>query len=208
MRVCVIFMCIYLFVWWRGEEGFIRMILLGCLCTLSQEKGMALTYLRVTLSERTELFARRPRKIGIDVNARICGACGCPFCVRDTNGTCVSGLLGEHRVHVYLRCRLIWEQPPRGAAWCLRPFPFAISHVPRVCLPHLRAIMRVAVRVRSPIVTARMPFSHVLWCVSLVYSPITTVGTRTESCQMCVVGSFERFQHCASGLVICYCIVS
>ena len=27
------------------------------------------------------------RKIGIDVDARICEACGCPFCVRDTNGT-------------------------------------------------------------------------------------------------------------------------
>lgn len=28
-----------------------------------------------------------PRLIGRDVDARICGACGCPFCVRDTNGT-------------------------------------------------------------------------------------------------------------------------
>jgi len=27
------------------------------------------------------------RKIGSDVDARICEACGCPFCVRDTNGT-------------------------------------------------------------------------------------------------------------------------
>ena len=27
------------------------------------------------------------RHIGKDVNARICKACGCPFCVRDTNGT-------------------------------------------------------------------------------------------------------------------------
>eukprot|EP00912_Choanoflagellata_sp_UC4_P000871 UC4_evm1s539 len=27
------------------------------------------------------------RKIGRDVNSRICDACGCPFCVRDTNGS-------------------------------------------------------------------------------------------------------------------------
>lgn len=27
------------------------------------------------------------RKIGVDVDARICSACGCPFCVRDTNGS-------------------------------------------------------------------------------------------------------------------------
>ena len=27
------------------------------------------------------------RKIGGDVDARICSACGCPFCVRDTNGS-------------------------------------------------------------------------------------------------------------------------
>eukprot|EP00466_Bigelowiella_natans_P009725 jgi/Bigna1/137783/aug1.41_g12491 len=27
------------------------------------------------------------RRIGIEVDERICGACGCPFCVRDTNGT-------------------------------------------------------------------------------------------------------------------------
>ena len=27
------------------------------------------------------------RTIGVDVDARICSACGCPFCVRDTNGS-------------------------------------------------------------------------------------------------------------------------
>lgn len=31
------------------------------------------------------------RKIGVDVDKRICGACGCPFCVRDTNGSYTHG---------------------------------------------------------------------------------------------------------------------
>merc|ERR1719204_163751 len=31
------------------------------------------------------------RKIGEDVDKRICEACGCPFCVRDTNGTFTHG---------------------------------------------------------------------------------------------------------------------
>merc|ERR1711907_692016 len=31
------------------------------------------------------------REIGVDVDARICTACGCPFCVRDTNGTFTTG---------------------------------------------------------------------------------------------------------------------
>ena len=31
------------------------------------------------------------KTIGKDVDERICSACGCPFCVRDTNGTYTTG---------------------------------------------------------------------------------------------------------------------
>ena len=34
------------------------------------------------------------RKIGVDVDARICAACACPFCVRDTNGSFAVGTGG------------------------------------------------------------------------------------------------------------------
>ena len=31
------------------------------------------------------------RTIGVDADARVCEACGCPFCVRDTNGSYTHG---------------------------------------------------------------------------------------------------------------------
>ena len=43
--------------------------------------------LEFTIAPASRGGACAARKIGEDVDARICSACGCPFCVRDTNGT-------------------------------------------------------------------------------------------------------------------------
>lgn len=45
------------------------------------------------------------RHIGRDVDARICSACGCPFCVRDTNGTfAASGVRTDET-------QTLWQRP-------------------------------------------------------------------------------------------------
>ena len=46
------------------------------------------------------------RRVGVDVAARVCAACGCPFCVRDTNGTYSHG---EHR-----GATTAWQKPARA----------------------------------------------------------------------------------------------
>ena len=47
------------------------------------------------------------RTIGKDVNARICSACGCPFCVRDTNGTYTTGEVAGQKT------KTVWQTPVR-----------------------------------------------------------------------------------------------
>merc|ERR1712176_388463 len=64
-----------------------------------------------------------PRIIGKDVDARICQACSCPFCIRDTNGTFAQGDSGpsitkwtsKSRKFIQGKDVLVWDGVAQGS---------------------------------------------------------------------------------------------